>query len=101
MESINEDKLKSVLAENLKLYRNKNQEMTAEIAGISKDTISKIERGITIPNTITLLKLCQALKITPNQLLEGLFETDNDSNEDKSGNLVKDFEMLIKNYKIQ
>ena len=101
MESINEDKLKSVLAENLKLYRNKNQEMTAEIAGISKDTISKIERGITIPNTITLLKLCQALKITPNQLLEGLFKTDNDSNEDKSGNLVKDFEMLIKNYKIQ
>lgn len=100
MENINEDKLKSVLAEKLKLYRNKNQEMTAEIAGISKDTISKIERGITIPNTITLLKLCQALKITPNQLLEGLFEND-DANEDKSGELLKDFEMLIKNYKIQ
>ena len=99
MESINEDKLKSVLAERLKEYRNKNQEMTAEIAGISKDTISKIERGITIPNTITLLRLCQALKITPNQLLEGLYETD--TNEDKSGDLVKDFEMLIKNYKIQ
>ena len=101
MENINEDKLKSVLAEKLKLYRNKNQEMTAEMADISKDTISKIERGITIPNTVTLLKLCKALKITPNQLLEGLYETDTDANEDKSGDLVKDFEMLIKNYKIQ
>lgn len=101
MESIDEDKLKRVLAEKLKQYRSKNQEMTAENAGISKDTISKIERGITIPNTVTLLKLCKALKITPNQLLEGLYETDTDANEDKSGDLVKDFEMLIKNYKIQ
>ncbi len=101
MENINEDKLKSVLAEKLKLYRNKNQEMTAEMADISKDTISKIERGITIPNTITLLKLCRALKITPNQLLEGLYEDENEINADKSGELLKDFEMLIKNYKIQ
>ena len=101
MKSISEEDLKRVLSERLKYYRSKNQEQTAEIAQISKDTISKIERGITLPNTITLVRLCRALNITPNQLLEGLYETDSAVNEDKSGDLLKDFEMLIKNYKIK
>ena len=102
MNDIDEDTLKKVLSERVKFYREKNQELTAEEANISKDTISKIERGITIPNTLTLLKVCQVLKITPNQLLEGLFETKDNykSHTDKSEDFVKEIKQIIKKYRI-
>ena len=101
MDEFDDEKLKITLAKNVKFYRVKSQESTAEDADISKDTLSKIERGMIIPSTATLLKLCSALKVTPNQLLKGLYEENEKFSKSKSKELLKDFEILIKNYNIQ
>lgn len=42
-----------------KLELNKTQEEFAEMLDISKDTVSNIERGEVIPNTLTLIKLSE------------------------------------------
>ena len=102
MSEIDEQSLKRVLAERIKFYRTRNQELTAEEANISKDTISKLEREMTIPNTLTLLKVCNALKITPNELLDGFFKDNKKENDiDKSKKLLEEIRTIIKKYNIQ
>ncbi len=48
---------------------NWTQDQLAERAGISKQFVSNIERGKTIPSLLTVLSLCDALDVTPNDLL--------------------------------
>lgn len=45
-------------------------EKLADLAGLNKNTVNRITKGIGKPNLNTFLKLCYALKVTPNDLME-------------------------------
>lgn len=70
MQEINEKEFKNIIAEKLKYYRKETQEKVAEDASISTDTLSSTERGLTIINSLNLVKLCNSLDVTPNDVLE-------------------------------
>lgn len=69
----NEDKnLDKKIGKNIKRIRNDRkitQKELAEALGIIEQTVSKIERGIFSPSFSTLLKICEILDTTPNELL--------------------------------
>ncbi len=48
------------------------QEKLAEQTGLANNYISNIENNRSIPSLETLIKLCEALAITPNDLLLGV-----------------------------
>lgn len=51
--------------------RNMTQEALAEATGLTNNFISNIETGRSIPSLETISKLCNALDITPNDLMLG------------------------------
>ncbi len=62
----------SVLAEEIRHFRKKSHfslEMLAEASGVSRSMISKIERCETVPSTVILSKLAEALGVTFSQLM--------------------------------
>ena len=62
----------SVLAEEIRYFRKKNNfslEMLADASGVSRSMISKIERCETVPSTVILSKLAEALGVTFSQLM--------------------------------
>jgi transcriptional regulator with XRE-family HTH domain len=62
----------SVLADELRHFRKKNHfslEMLADASGVSRSMISKIERCETVPSTVILSKLAEALGVTFSQLM--------------------------------
>jgi transcriptional regulator with XRE-family HTH domain len=48
-----------------------NQAEVAEHVDISAEVYGRFERGLVTPRIQTLLKICEALQVTPNQLLLG------------------------------
>lgn len=59
----------------IKSYRTKNnmtQEYLAEALGISRQSVSKWEQGITEPSTSNLLALAKVFKVSPEELLKNL-----------------------------
>ena len=61
----------------LRIYRKKNNltlEKVSEISGLAPRYISQIERGESIGSINTLLSLCNAYKITPNDVLLSFLE---------------------------
>lgn len=59
------------------LYRQKNnltQNQVAELTGLEPRHISQIERGLSKGSIDTLLKLCNAYKITPDIILYDLLD---------------------------
>ncbi len=84
MDIIEEGDLKKHIAKNIKQIRkslNFSQEALAEKASISDDTISKIEREITVINSLTLIKICNALNVTPNDILKEFININSVKNE--------------------
>lgn len=62
-----------IIGLNVSMHRhqqNLTQEKLAERAGISKQFVCNIECGRAIPSLMTVLSLCDALNVTPNDLLE-------------------------------
>lgn len=60
------------IAGRVKQYRKKlgfTQEDLAVVSGMPTSNISRIERGVVVPNTATIVKLAEALEVTPNDLL--------------------------------
>ncbi len=49
-----------------------SQEALAHIAGIDRTQTSVLERGMQDPRLTTIVKLCDALEITPQDLLDDL-----------------------------
>jgi hypothetical protein len=49
-----------------------SQDALAQKAGIERKTVNRIENGHFSPNLDTLLRLCQALRVKPEELLKGL-----------------------------
>ncbi len=70
MQNIDESKFKKSVGEHIKMYRKVTQEGLSEKAQISSDTLSLIERGENIASSLTLVKICNALNITPNHILK-------------------------------
>lgn len=73
-------------------YRFKNnltQNQVAEITGLEPRHISQIERGLSKGSIDTLLKLCNAYKITPDIILYDLLDED----------LKKDVSIYAENFK--
>ena len=58
---------------------NLTQDDVAEATGLSNNHISNIENNHSIPSIETLLKICEALDITPDYFLLGIFRHTNDS----------------------
>jgi transcriptional regulator with XRE-family HTH domain len=67
----------SVLAEEIRHFRKKKNfslEMLADASGVSRSMISKIERCETVPSTVILSKLAEALGVTFSQLMAPAIE---------------------------
>lgn len=67
---LNEEEFKYKVAKNIKLYRKDTQEITAEKAEISTDTLSAAERGKAVMNIFNFVKLCNVMNVTPNDILK-------------------------------
>jgi DNA-binding XRE family transcriptional regulator len=68
-----------VIGENVRrarLQANLTQECLAEIIGAHWQTINYIERGKNPCSIIKFARICQALEVSPNRLLDGLPEPD-------------------------
>lgn len=64
-----------VIANNIRAERNRknySQEVLAEKANLSPQTISQIERNIQLPSLLTAFDIAKALEIDINELLKGL-----------------------------
>ena len=65
-----------VLAERIKRLRhqrNLTQEQLAELTNLSVVYISNVECAKRIPSLETMLKMCHAMKCTPDELLDGFY----------------------------
>jgi transcriptional regulator with XRE-family HTH domain len=49
-----------------------SQRALAEVAGLSLDSISKLERGKRSPNLTAICLLARALEVKPSELIDGL-----------------------------
>ena len=58
-----------VRIKNARESKSLTQEQLAEITGLSNNYISNIERNRSIPSLETLVKICNALNVTPDFLL--------------------------------
>lgn len=58
---------------------NLTQDDVAEATGLSNNHISNIENNHSIPSIETLMKICQALDITPDYFLLGIVRHANDN----------------------
>lgn len=76
MNNINEESFKKAISEKIKHYRKKSQEDIAEESNLSIDTISSIERGKSIISSLSLVKVCNALSVTPNDILSDFIKND-------------------------
>lgn len=65
-----DNEVKRLLSQKIRNVRKETQEKIAEDAGISKDTLSLIERGLTVPSTTNVINLFNALGLKPNEFFE-------------------------------
>lgn len=67
---------------------NITQEKLAEELGVSKNAVSKWERGINLPDASLMLKLCQTINISLNELFAGEYLNENRLKEQSEKNLL-------------
>ena len=67
---MNQEKIGKYIFENRKKYK-LTQEDLAEKLGVSKNAVSKWERGINMPDVSIMNKLCEILNISLNELFNG------------------------------
>lgn len=68
----------------LRKKANLSQEDIAEHLHLSRQAVSKWEQGQSTPDVETCLKLCEALKVTPNELLLGSDNPDEHTSKNKN-----------------
>lgn len=98
MYELDEEKLKYIVAEKVKRYRNKTQEETVGEASISSDTLSATERAKSVMKISTLVKLCNALEVTPNDILEDFITNRDKILEQKLAHEIAGLTMKEKEY---
>ena len=62
------------IGQKIKMFRKESQDKLAEKAQLSHDTISEIECGNVVMGVDSLIKICNALNITPNDIFEEFIE---------------------------
>ena len=95
---MNQIKIGKFIAESRK-KQNLTQLQLAEKLGITDKAISKWERGIAMPDTGVMLELCDILKISVNELLNGekiTMENNNEKNEQLLLDLTKELQQKNK-----
>ena len=63
-----------VSGERIRTYRQRagmSQEMAAELVGVSRQAVSKWESGQTVPDAVTVAKLCRALNVSADYIILG------------------------------
>ncbi len=58
----------------IRTERGFSQDQLAEKAELDRTYLSGIERGVRNPGIQSVLKLCKALRVTPDELCKGLFK---------------------------
>lgn len=76
MEKNNINKHIGHICQQYRLKNNLTQNQVAELTGLEPRHISQIERGLSKGSIDTLLKLCNAYKITPDIILYDLLDED-------------------------
>lgn len=56
----------------LRIEAELSQGALAEKAGLERKTINRIENGHFSPNLSSLIRICNALKVKPSSILEGI-----------------------------
>lgn len=82
------------VGQRIRHYRKKQgitQEKLSEIAEMDSNHISRIERGEIIPALETLIKLCNGLKVTPNDLLLFEYNSPQEMLHSELADVVKNF----------
>ena len=54
-----------------------SQEKLAELVGLSKTALGNIERGQSVPKTETIICVCQALNVSPNEVFPAYLSENN------------------------
>ena len=65
----------------LRVERNMTQQEFAELIGISRENLTRLENNYSTPRTETIIKICEVCGVTPNEL----FPSDLFSSEIKAG----------------
>ncbi|MBQ9659493.1 MAG: helix-turn-helix transcriptional regulator [Clostridia bacterium] len=93
------NKIAKYIGSNIFQYRKKKgytREELAEKSNLSSNHIYELEMGNCMPTTITLIDICNALKISLSQLIDTkLFDNDNNLSE----NFLEDFFKLTEKEK--
>ena len=76
MEKNNVNKHIGSICQEYRIKNNLTQNQVAELTGLEPRHISQIERGLSKGSIDTLLKLCNAYKITPDIILYDLLDDD-------------------------
>ena len=76
MEKLNMNEHIGKICQQYRLKNNLTQNQVAELTGLEPRHISQIERGFSKGSIDTLLKLCNAYKITPDIILYDLLDAD-------------------------
>jgi len=84
---MDQEKIGNFIAENRK-NKNLTQEALAEKLGVSKNAVSKWERGLNLPDASIMPELCKILSITLNELFSGEKIPDNKYKEIADNNLL-------------
>lgn len=82
--SVDDKKLREVLSQNIKSARlssNLTQDNLAELSDISLDFLKSVEAARSGISVSTLINICCALNITPNELLKEFFRDSCNKNE--------------------
>lgn len=74
METVDKNKVIGKIWRETRLKNNLTQNQVAELVGLEPRHISQIERGISKGSIDTLIKLCNAYKITPDIVLYDLLD---------------------------
>ena len=93
---LDEENFKYTIAEKIKYFRKETQETVSEKAQISIDTMSSVERGKAVVSSYNLVKICNAIGVTPNDILEDFIENKSSLLDDK---ILKEFQELSDNEK--
>lgn len=96
MVPIDEENFKYTIAEKIKYFRKETQETVSEKAQISIDTMSAVERGKVVVNSYNLVKICNAIGVTPNDVLNDFIANKSSLLNNK---ISKEFQELSDNEK--
>ena len=77
-----------------------SQEQFADLVGISKTTLGRIERGESAPRTETVISVCRELKTTPNEIYPDYLSKEEHQNDPVS-EMMKKIKRLSEDQKNQ